>query len=29
MNGVGLEGERHRLKYEHLLKVNNQLLKEI
>jgi hypothetical protein len=26
---MSLESERHRMKYEHLLKVNNELLKEI
>ena len=26
-NSIVLEGQRHRLKYEHLLKVNNELLK--
>jgi len=26
---LGLEADRHRLKYEHLLKVNNELLREI
>jgi hypothetical protein len=28
MQRVGLEGERHRMKYEQLLKVNNELVKE-